>query len=86
MWPVCGCLWIIIVGGTAGFLAGQVIRGKGYNPIGNVLLGMMGFFVGSLFLGRLVATNICGAIVVSFIGALVLIVAVRIFIDQDFAK
>ena len=42
MWPVCACLWIIIVGGTAGFLVGQVIRGKGYNPIGNVLLGMMG--------------------------------------------
>jgi uncharacterized membrane protein YeaQ/YmgE (transglycosylase-associated protein family) len=44
---------VIIVGGTAGFLAGQVIRGKGFNPVGNVLLGMAGFFVGSLLFDRM---------------------------------
>jgi uncharacterized membrane protein YeaQ/YmgE (transglycosylase-associated protein family) len=80
------CLWVIIVGGTAGFLAGQVIRGKGYNPIGNVLLGMAGFLVGSLLFGRMGQAGLCGAILVSFVGALVLIVGVRVFLDQDFAK
>ena len=84
MFSICGCIWVIIVGGTAGFLAGQVIRGKGYNPIGNVLLGMLGFFVGQLIFGG--ASNICGSILVSFIGALILIISVRIFIDEDFAK
>jgi uncharacterized membrane protein YeaQ/YmgE (transglycosylase-associated protein family) len=86
---LCGCLqclWVIIVGGTAGFLAGQVIRGKGYNPVGNVLLGMAGFFVGSLLFGRLGQAGLCGAILVSFAGALVLILGVRLFLDKDFAK
>ena len=88
MFPIgiCGCVWVILVGGTAGFLAGQVIRGKGYNPVGNVLLGMAGFFVGGLLFGRLGNAGLCGGILVSFVGALVLILVVRLFIDEDFAK
>jgi uncharacterized membrane protein YeaQ/YmgE (transglycosylase-associated protein family) len=80
------CLWVLVVGGTAGFLTGHVIRGKGYNPVGNVLLGMAGFFVGSLLFGRMGHAGICGAILVSFVGALVLIAGVRLFLDEDFAK
>lgn len=85
----CGCLqciWVLFIGGTAGFLAGQVIRGRGYNPAGNVLLGIAGFFVGSLLFGRLGNAGLCGAIIVSFLGAVTLIVLVRVFIDSDFAK
>ena len=80
------CIWVIVVGGTAGFMAGYVIRGRGYNPIGNVLLGMAGFFVGSLLFGRLGQAGLCGSIVASFLGALVLILAVRVFFDEDFAR
>lgn len=80
------CLWILIVGGTAGYLAGYVIRGRGYNPIGNVLLGMAGFFVGSLLFGRMGAAGLCGAIIVSFLGALVLILGVRLLVDENFAR
>ena len=85
----CGCLhwvWILIVGGTAGYLAGYVIRGRGYNPVGNVLLGMAGFFVGSLLFGWMGTAGLCGAVIVSFLGALVLIVGVRLLVDADFAK
>ena len=90
MWSfgLCGCLqciWVLIVGGTAGYLAGHVIRGRGYNPVGNVLLGIAGCFVGSLLFGRLGQAGICGAVVVSFLGALVLILLVRAFIDEEFA-
>jgi len=85
----CGvvqCLWVIIIGGIAGYLAGYVIRGKGYNPVGNVLLGMAGFLVGSLLFGGLGHFGLCGGILVSFIGALALILGVRVFLDEDFAK
>jgi uncharacterized membrane protein YeaQ/YmgE (transglycosylase-associated protein family) len=89
LFGLCGvvqCLWVIIIGGTAGFLAGYVIRGKGYNPVGNVLLGMAGFFVGSLLFGGLGQFGLCGGILVSFVGALVLILGVRMFLDEDFAR
>lgn len=85
----CGflqCVWVLFIGGTAGFLAGKVIRGRGYNPAGNVLLGIAGFFLGSLLFGRLGHAGLCGAVIVSFLGALVLIALVRVFIDSDFAK
>ncbi len=80
------CLWVVVIGGLAGFLAGTVIRGRGYNPLGNVLLGIAGFFVGSLLFGRLNGAGPCGAILVSFFGAVVLIVAVRLFLDENFAR
>lgn len=86
---ICGCLqclWVIVIGGAAGFMAGHVIRGRGYNPIGNVLLGMAGFFVGGLLFGRLGGfAGPCGAVIVSFLGALALILLVRVFLDEDFA-
>ncbi len=85
----CGCLqclWVLIVGGTAGYLAGFVIRGRGYNPISNVLLGMAGFFVGSFLFNGMNWAGICGAILVSFVGAVLLILAVRLVLDKDFAK
>ncbi len=85
----CGCLqclWVTLIGGIAGYLAGLVIRGRGYNPIGNVLLGMAGFFVGTFLFGRMGLAGTIGAIVTSFLGALVLIVLVRVFLDEDFAK
>jgi hypothetical protein len=42
--------------------------------------------VGSLLFGRLGQAGICGAILVSFVGALALILGVRVFLDKDFAK
>jgi len=86
---LCGCLhllWLVVVGGAAGYMAGWVIRGRGYSPFGYVLLGMAGFFVGSLLFGRAGVPGLCGAVLVSFVGALVLIIGVRIFLDADFAK
>ncbi len=86
---LCGCLhwlWIVIVGGAAGFMAGYVIRGRGYRPIRNVLLGMAGFFVGSLFFDRLGTAGVGGAVIASFLGALLLILGMRLLIDPDFAK
>lgn len=91
MWSLglCGCLqciWVLIIGGAAGYLAGYVIRGRGFNPIGNVLLGIAGFFAGSLLFGRMGQAGLCGAVVVSFLGAVMLIALVRVFIDEDFAR
>jgi len=86
---ICGCvqcLWVIVVGGTAGFLAGYVIRGRGYNPVANVLLGMAGFFVGSLLFGNINGAGPCGAILVSFFGAVLLILGARLLFDKNFAQ
>ena len=75
-----GILAWIVVGLIAGFLAGQVMKGGGYGLVGDVLMGMVGAFVGGLlfsFLLRVSTAGFWGSIVVAFIGAVVLIALVR---------
>ncbi|MCL4252161.1 MAG: GlsB/YeaQ/YmgE family stress response membrane protein [Anaerolineae bacterium] len=77
-------VWIFI-----GFLAGQLIRGKGYGPIGDAALGIGGGIVGSIILRLTGTTNwndgLIGGIVVGTIGAVVLVFFVRL-VNKDFAK
>ncbi len=77
-------VWIFI-----GYLAGQLIRGKGYGPIGDAALGIGGGIVGSIIL-RLIGqtdwnTNIVTSIVVGTIGAVVLVFLVRM-VNKEFGK
>ena len=37
----------LIIGGIAGWLAGLVMRGSGYGVIGDVIVGLLGAFVGN---------------------------------------
>ena len=39
--------WGSIIGGIAGWLAGLVMRGSGYGVIGDVIVGLLGAFVGN---------------------------------------
>jgi len=76
-------IWIFI-----GYLAGQLIRGKGYGPVGDALLGLGGGIVGSVVLNIL---NIGGPgfvmqIVGGVVGAVIIIFGVRLLVDSDFAK
>ncbi|MFI5282127.1 MAG: GlsB/YeaQ/YmgE family stress response membrane protein [Candidatus Dormibacterales bacterium] len=71
-------VWII-VGGIAGFLAGKVITGKGMGLLWDIVVGIVGGFLGG-FLAGLVGisvTNIVMDIVVSFVGAAILLVVFR---------
>jgi uncharacterized membrane protein YeaQ/YmgE (transglycosylase-associated protein family) len=71
-------LVILIVGGIAGWLAGLVTRGSGFGIIGDIIVGLIGSFIGA-WLMRLfhVAINLGNPMidsgVVAFIGAVVLL-------------
>ncbi len=68
-----GLLIAIIVGGVAGFLAGQIRKGKGYGFFGNIIVGIIGAFVGGLVFGLfgIQEVNILGEIAVATVGALI---------------
>jgi len=75
-------LWWLIVGLVAGFFASRVMRGGGYGIIGDIVVGIIGAFIGgwlSGFLGFGDSYGLVGSIVVAFIGACVLIAIVRAF-------
>lgn len=77
-------VWIFI-----GYLAGQLIRGKGYGPLGDAALGIGGGIVGSIILRLIGQTNwdnnFIGSIVVGTIGAVVLVFLVRL-VNKEFGK
>ncbi|HLY47478.1 MAG TPA: GlsB/YeaQ/YmgE family stress response membrane protein [Stellaceae bacterium] len=74
-------LVILFVGVIAGFLAGKVVRGAGFGLIGDLIVGIIGAFIGDWLLPRLglhLGTGIVGAIFDATIGAIVLLLVVRL--------
>jgi uncharacterized membrane protein YeaQ/YmgE (transglycosylase-associated protein family) len=70
---------IIIVGGIAGWLAGQLVQGFGFGLIWNIVIGIIGAFIGVALLMRLGIVPFAGffgSIINATIGALVLLLIV----------
>lgn len=76
-------LWIL-VGLVAGFLASHLALGHGLGVIGDVLVGIVGAFLGGFLAGvfhwgiAIAGHPILSAILVAFIGAVVLLLIVRL--------
>jgi uncharacterized membrane protein YeaQ/YmgE (transglycosylase-associated protein family) len=70
-------LVILIVGLIAGWLAGKIMRGSGYGIIGDIIIGIIGAFIGAWLWGVLHLPTIgniwVDRIVVSTVGAMVLL-------------
>ena len=68
-------LWWLVVGLIAGFLASRVMRGGGYGLIGDIVVGLIGAFIGGWLAGLLGlgSFGLFGTIVVAFIGACILL-------------
>ena len=74
-------LSMILVGIIAGWLAGKIVDGTGFGLIGDLIIGVLGAFIGSWLLPRIglhIAVGIIGAIINATLGAIVLLVVVRL--------
>jgi len=49
-------LWVILVGLIAGWAAGKIMKGSGYGPLTDIVLGIVGAILGG-FLVRLVGSS-----------------------------
>ena len=45
-------IWVVL-GALAGWLAGQIMKGKGLGTMGNIIVGIVGSFVGGWLAGEL---------------------------------
>src|SRR5579859_47473 len=74
--------WIIL-GGLAGWLASILVRGTGLGIVADILVGIVGAFIGGIIVGALGGTGVSGfniwSFVVAVIGAVVLLLIVRLF-------
>ena len=74
-------LVILFVGLVAGWLAGQIVRGTGFGIIGDVIVGILGAFVGNWLLPQLgihLGIGVISAIIDATIGAILLLLVVRL--------
>jgi uncharacterized membrane protein YeaQ/YmgE (transglycosylase-associated protein family) len=74
-------LVMILVGLVAGWLAGKIVQGTGFGLIGDIVIGIVGAMIaGFLFprLGFSLGGDIIGAIISATIGAVVLLVIIRL--------
>jgi uncharacterized membrane protein YeaQ/YmgE (transglycosylase-associated protein family) len=74
-------LVFLIVGAIAGWLAGLIVKGYGFGLIGNIVVGIVGAFIaGWLFpyLGFTLGGGVLAAIVHATIGAIILLVLIRL--------
>lgn len=76
-----GLLVILFVGLVAGWLAGKVVRGTGFGIIGDIVVGIAGALVASFLFPRLgihLGSGLTSEIIYSAIGAVILLVVVRL--------
>jgi uncharacterized membrane protein YeaQ/YmgE (transglycosylase-associated protein family) len=68
-------LWFLIIGVTAGWLAGKIMRGSGFGLVGDLVVGILGSLVGG-FIFRLLGIasfGLIGSLVTATVGAVVLL-------------
>ena len=88
-----GFIIAIIIGAIAGWLAGQIVKGHGQGTLMNIVVGVLGAVIANFLFpalgwnmgaapatGNTVAgTSILGSIIFSTIGAVILLLILRLF-------
>jgi uncharacterized membrane protein YeaQ/YmgE (transglycosylase-associated protein family) len=74
-------VWIV-VGGVAGLLASLLVRGTGLGLVGDIVVGIVGAFLGGFILSLFGQPGVTGlnvsSLVVAFVGAVILLLIVRV--------
>jgi uncharacterized membrane protein YeaQ/YmgE (transglycosylase-associated protein family) len=74
-------LVIVMVGIIAGWLAGKIVDGGGFGLIGDLVMGIIGAFIGDWLLPQLnihLGVGTIAAIANATIGAIILLVIIRV--------
>ncbi|MFI5272886.1 MAG: GlsB/YeaQ/YmgE family stress response membrane protein [Ktedonobacterales bacterium] len=73
----------VVVGLIAGWLASLVVRGTGLGLAGDIIVGIIGGIIGGIILSLIGGSGVTGfnlwSIVVAFVGAVILLLIVRLF-------
>ena len=67
--------WFLFIGGVIGWLAGLIVRGRGFGIIGDMVIGIVGAMLGGWMAGviGLSTASSFGAFLLALVGALVLV-------------
>jgi uncharacterized membrane protein YeaQ/YmgE (transglycosylase-associated protein family) len=75
-----GLLIFLAIGAVAGWLAGVLMKGGGFGLLGDIIVGVIGAVIGGYLFGALgiQAGGLIGSIVTATVGAVVLLLIVRL--------
>ena len=76
-----GLIWFLIIGAIAGWLAGLLMKGRGFGILGDIVVGIVGAVLGGWLFGVLgisAGGGLAGSLIVAFIGAVILLFLVRL--------
>lgn len=73
-------IWVVLIGVAAGWLAGQITKGKGFGLVGDLIVGVVGSLLGSFVFGLVgfAAYGLIARLVTAVVGALILLYLIRL--------
>jgi uncharacterized membrane protein YeaQ/YmgE (transglycosylase-associated protein family) len=77
-------VWFLIIGGVIGWLAGLIVKGRGFGLLGDIVVGVVGGVLGG-WLARTIGIfpdSNAGAFFVALVGAVVLVGVTRFIVRQ----
>lgn len=71
-------VWFLLIGLIAGWLAGQIMKGRGFGVVGNLVVGVIGAVLGGFLFGLLgfTSSGLIGSLITALVGAIVLLAIV----------
>lgn len=68
-------VWFLLIGAVAGWLAGQLMKGRGFGILGNILVGVIGAVIGGFLFKQfgISAGGLIGSLITAFVGAVLLL-------------
>ena len=77
-------VWFLFIGGVIGWLAGIIVRGRGFGIIGDVVIGIVGAMLGGWMAGAigLSTGSSAGAFLLALVGAVVLVGLTRLVVRK----
>lgn len=65
----------LLIGLVAGWLAGKIMKGKGFGLVGNLIVGVIGALIGGFVFDALgiAFAGIVGSLIAALVGALILL-------------
>jgi uncharacterized membrane protein YeaQ/YmgE (transglycosylase-associated protein family) len=69
-------LWFLIIGAVAGWLAGLLMKGKGFGLLWNIIIGCVGALLGGFLFGVIgisAGGSLIGSLITALVGAIILL-------------
>jgi uncharacterized membrane protein YeaQ/YmgE (transglycosylase-associated protein family) len=73
-------IWTIVIGILAGWLAGQIVKGRGMGIVVDLIVGIIGSLLGGFVFGllQLGTYGLVGRLVMATVGAVLLLLLIRV--------